>query len=84
MPHFNVVIERSQVQFQTFIVEAADQKSLEAKLEQLDTDGEFAQIDDRFDEGEVETIEYSVSSVHPTTTTTETFASEDLQDLIDS
>lgn len=84
MPYFNVVIERSQVQFQTFTIKAKDQKSLEKKLEKLDLNGELSQIDERFDEGEVQEIEYSVSSVRPTKEKPYTWASEDLQELVDN
>lgn len=79
MPYFEVVVERSQSQFQTFVVEAKDQKALEARLEELD----FSEVDERFDEGEVESIDYTVSRVSPAKKSDETFASDDLQNLID-
>lgn len=84
MPHFDVVIERTQTQFQVFTIKATDQKSLERKLEKLDLNGEFSQIDERFDEGDVESIEYSVSRVNPTQNKKQSFASEELQELVDS
>ena len=84
MPYFDVVIERTQSQFQVFTIKAKDQKSLEKKLEKLDLDGEFSQIDERFDEGDVDSIEYSVSRVEPSKNKEQSFASEDLQELVDN
>jgi hypothetical protein len=84
MPYFDVVVERSQVQFQVFTIKAKDQKSLEKKLEKLDLNGELSQIDERFDEGEVNSIEYSVSRVSPSKNANQSFASEDLQELVDN
>lgn len=84
MPYFDVVIERTQSQFQVFTIKAKDQKSLEKKLEKLDLDGEFSQIDERFDEGDVDSIEYSVSRVGPSKNKEQSFASEDLQELVDN
>lgn len=83
MTFFNVRISRIQTQTQVFTVKADNQSDLEKRLEELDIEDGFADIDDRFDEGEVDSIEYSVGEVVPCKKAASTFADDDLQDLID-
>ena len=83
MSFFNVVISRTQTQTQVFTVEADNQVDLEKRLEELEIENDFAEIDERFDEAEVDSIEYSVFNVKPCKKKPSTFADEDLQDLID-
>lgn len=83
MPKFDVVITRTQTQSQIFTVQANNQKELEKQLEQLDSDGQFAEIDEVFDQGEVDSIEYEVFKIKPSKNKNISFASEDLQSLLD-
>jgi hypothetical protein len=78
--YFKVVISRSQIQTQTFTVEASSQADLEKTLLDLD----FGEIDSCFDEGEVESIEYDVENVCKLSKPRgKTFADEDLQEMLD-
>lgn len=83
MPKFDVVITRTQTQSQLFTVQANSQKELEQQLEKLDLDGQFAEIDDVFDQGEVDSIEYEVFKIKPSKNKAISFASEELQSLLD-
>lgn len=76
---FKVAISRSQIQTQTFTVEAKSQAELEKALLELD----FGDIDYRFDEGEVESIEYDVDNVCKIKKPIgKSFADEDLQEML--
>jgi hypothetical protein len=75
---FRVRISRTQTQTQFFAVKADDKADLERRLQELD----FGDIDGRFDEGEVDSIEYSVLDVKPCEKDSSTFADEALQNLI--
>jgi hypothetical protein len=83
MAFFSVRINRIQTQTQVFTVKADNKADLEKRLQELDEEDGFGDIDERFDEGEVDSIEYSVSEVKPCKKDPSTFADEDLQDLID-
>ena len=77
---FNVVISRNQIQTQTFTVEATSQSELEKVLLELD----LAHIDSSFDEGEVDSIEYSVDRVEEVAKPVDvSFASDELQYMLD-
>ena len=76
---FLVKISRIQTQTQFFTVKADNKADLERRLQELN----FGEIDERFDEGEVHSIEYSVLDVKTCKKDSSTFADEDLQDLID-
>jgi len=78
MPFFTVSVTRSQNQSTTFTVEADNKKDLENKLNEID----FGEIDHRFDEAEVDSIDYTVNFVSACKEKTATFADEDLQDLL--
>lgn len=78
MPNFSVSVTRTQAQSVNFVVKATDQKDLERQLEELD----FSQIDSSFDDGEVEYIEYDVNEVQPATRNPESFADEELQEML--
>lgn len=80
MPFFEVSIKRVQSQIVTLAVEYKDKSSLEKKLQELDENEAFAEIDSVFDEGEVEYIEYEVSNIRPSK---QNNVDEDFQDLID-
>lgn len=80
MKTFKVNVQRSQIQTQTFVVKAVSKADLEKKLAELD----FGEMDDRFDEGEVDSIEYDVASIEPCKVYGLTFADEDLQDCLDN
>lgn len=83
MPKFDVVITRTQTQSQLFTVQAKNKEELEKKLEELDLEGQLAEIDETFDDGEVESIEYEVFKIKPSKNNSISFASEDLQALLD-
>jgi hypothetical protein len=83
MALFHVKINRIQTQTQFFTVKADNKADLEKRLQEIDEEGGFGDIDERFDEGEVDDIEYSVRAVEPCKKDPSTFADEDLQDLID-
>jgi hypothetical protein len=80
---FRVRISRIQTQTQFFTVKANNKADLEKRLQELDDEDGFGDIDERFDEGEVDSIEYSVLDVKICKKESSTFADEDLQDLID-
>jgi DNA-dependent RNA polymerase auxiliary subunit epsilon len=81
MPFFKVNVSRSQVQTQTFTVEASSKSDLRNALEQLDFD--FGFIDERFDEAEVDSIDYEVGNIEKVAKPDDTsFADEDLQELL--
>jgi hypothetical protein len=76
---FKVTVSRSQIQTQTFTIEADNQADLEKTLLELD----FGHIDSCFDEGEVESIEYDVENVCKASKPRGTsFADEDLQEML--
>ena len=83
MAFFRVRISRIQTQTQVFTVKADNKVDLENRLQELDNEDGFGDIDERFDEGEVDSIEYSVLDVKICKKDSSTFADEDLQDLID-
>ena len=77
--YFKVNITRTQVQTQTFTVKANNQAGLEKTLSEFD----FGHIDSRFDEGEVDSIEYDVVGVCKVSKPRgKTFADEDLQEML--
>ena len=79
MPFFEVSVTRTQLQSELFTVEAKNKEELKKILERID----FGCIDVRFDEGEVESIEYEVNSVKEVEKPSgQSFADEDLQELI--
>lgn len=80
MKTFKVNVQRSQIQTQMFVVKAVSKADLKKKLAELD----FGEMDDRFDEGEVDSIEYDVASIEPCKEEGDTFADEDLQGCLDS
>jgi len=80
MKTFKVNVQRSQIQTQTFVVKAVSKADLEKKLAEFD----FGFIDGRFDEGEVDSIGYDVVSIEPCKEKGHTFASDDLQECLDS
>lgn len=78
MPNFSVSVTRSQAQTVSFVVTADNKADLEKQLEELD----FSEIDARFDEGEVEYIEYDVNKIVPTKHKPSSFEDEELQELL--
>ena len=81
MKNFKVVVQRTQIQSQTFVVKADNQSDLEKKLDELD----FGHIDTVFDEGEVESIDYELKDVEPCKERPyTTFADDDLQECLDN
>lgn len=78
MPNFSVSVTRSQAQTVSFIVTADNKADLEKQLEELD----FSELDSRFDEGEVEYIEYDVNKIRPTKDNPTSFEDEELQELL--
>lgn len=80
MKKFKVHVQRTQVQSQVFYVKAESRDELDKKLEEID----FGEMDDRFDEGEVDSIEYDVASIEPCKEEGHTFADEDLQECLDN
>lgn len=81
MPKFIISMERTQIQSENFVVEASDLVHLTNLLKELDNDGVFGRIDDAFDGGEVESIEYEVTGVVPCAD--ESDLSINLQKLLD-
>jgi hypothetical protein len=81
MPEFKFQVTRTQIQTVEFCVEAASKKSLEDKLNNID----FGEIDERFDEGEVVSIDYDVEEIEKISPADafSNFASEELKELID-
>lgn len=79
MRTYKVAVMRVQTQVVEFTVKAASEKELKSQLDSVD----FSEIDHRFDEGEVDSIEYEVSRVEKTTSGEPSFADDDLQDLLD-
>ena len=65
MTKFIISLERTQIQSKSFVVEAYDLLYLTNLLKELDNDGVFGRIDDAFDSGEVESIEYEVTGINP-------------------
>jgi hypothetical protein len=80
MPNFKVHVQRIQVQSQVFYVKADSKEQLDRKL----LDVSFDEMDDRFDEGEVDSIEYDIVETNPCESCTSTFASEELQEQLDN
>lgn len=80
MPNFKVHVQRIQVQSQVFYVKADSKKQLEKKL----LDVSFDEMDNVFDEGEVDSIEYDVVETKPCDSLYSTFASEELQEQLDN
>lgn len=87
MPKFTISMERTQIQSETFIVEASDLVHLTNLLKELENDGAFGRIDDAFDGGEVESIEYEVTGINPCAEIVSKFSyppiSVNLQKLLD-
>lgn len=81
MPKFSIGMVRTQVQSESFVVEASDIVHLTNLLKELDNDGAFGKIDTVFDGGEVESIEYEVTCISPCLD--ELDITEDLQELLD-
>ena len=80
MPFFQVSVTRHQLHSEEFTVEAKNKEELQKILEGID----FESIDDRFDDGEVHTIDYKVNSVKEVEQPSgQSFADEDLQELLD-
>lgn len=81
MPNFKVQVTRTQVQTVEFCLEASNKKALEDKLNEID----FGDIDERFDEGEVVSIDYEVDEIEKISPSDafSNFASEELKELID-
>lgn len=81
MPEFKIQVIRTQIQTVEFCVEAASKKVLEDKLNNID----FGEIDERFDEGEVVSIDYEVEEIEKIAPADafSNFASEELKELID-
>lgn len=61
MKIFRVIVQRTQIQSHTFVVSAKNQSELEKKLDEID----FGEMDEVFDEGEVDSIEYDVVDSEP-------------------
>jgi hypothetical protein len=73
---FKVAITRTQIQTQVFHVEASSRTDLKKTLEELD----FDHIDERFDEAEVQCIDYEVGNINKIDKPfSKSFADEDLQ-----
>lgn len=79
MKSYEVTIRRHQTQSVTFTVKSDNEKALRDKLEEID----LGEIDGRFDEGEVESIEYETTEINRVKGSEASFADEDLQDLLD-
>jgi hypothetical protein len=80
MPKFKVHAQRTQVQSQVFYVTAASREELEKKLQ----DVSFDEMDNVFDEGEVDSIDYEVVETCPCKSGPSTFASEELQEQLNN
>jgi hypothetical protein len=78
MPLFTVKVTRYQTQSETFVLNAKNKEELEIKLNDFD----FGEIDHRFDEAEVDSIEYEINDAKPCANQTTRFADEELQQLI--
>ncbi len=79
MPFFQVSVTRHQLQSEEFTVKAENKEALQKILERID----FGCIDERFDQGEVQSIDYEVNSVKEVEKpSSQSFADEDLQELI--
>lgn len=102
MTNFSVLIERitsypdlTESMIAQFVASAKSKSELKNRLDELNNMGDFAKIDKRFDEGEVnyiegdgeeeevDSIEYNVLKIKCTRSNPSTFADEDLQKLID-
>lgn len=80
MKTFKVHVQRIQVQSQVFYVTASSREELEKKLQ----DVSFDEMDNVFDEGEVDSIEYDIVDTSPCKSGPSTFASEELQAQLDN
>ena len=63
MMQFEVVVTRKQTQHVSFIVEAESKDDLLTQLDWVEEMNLFSDIDRRFDEGEVGSIDYEVGDV---------------------
>lgn len=80
MKTFKVHVQRIQVQSQVFYVTASSREELEKKLQNVS----FDEMDNVFDEGEVDSIEYDIVDTSPCDSLYSTFASEELQEQLDN
>lgn len=79
MKTYKVVVSRTQIQTVEFVVQAENSSLLKSKLEEID----FGEIDHRFEEGEIESIDYEVRKIFVSKKPLpSSFADEDLQELI--
>lgn len=77
---YSVSVSRTQVQSVRFIVQASNLSELKNKLDNVD----FAEIDERFDGGEVDSIDYDVTEIYDVAEMESSSISvdDDLQDLL--
>lgn len=78
MPNFTVTASRTQVQSVTFTISAKSKSELVRKLNLI----KLSDLDDRFDEGHVDSIDYEIGTVCSSKNKPTTFADEELQGLL--
>jgi len=78
MPNFAVNVTRTQTQSVNFTVTAKSKADLVKQLNLI----EFSDLDDRFDSGHVDSIDYEIGTVRTSKDKPTTFADEELQAIL--